>query len=774
MAIQGNISTEFGDVLTIRASVPIIGLISLTDFIDNTSEQGNHIFKKEFRYSTDGGLNYSQWIELTVSNLNGVQINSTDTFLIEYRYTHINDVSASFSTSDSIAWNSTQLDGVFEDIPCGMTYQDSIFADFFNCKAEEVLAWCVNVTEKLYKQGIVPKFLTRGNEGNINGIDRDYIDFWRSVACFFAYIVVFARKFEDFKENDVLLGEFLKQRGVFFCDAASQADKNYLVEYYFDEIRQRGTSQIYKTADKRTSQVDGELLRLLCYNAQLDEFIFNVHLPHTIGWSVENSSPLYKGLSRQTGVIKGYEFTKDFEDVSEYPTFGNASIQIVSDGDDEVLSISDIPIGEESGIGGNDLGYKITIDDDLTYEITFFVRQVELGQNLNFGAIVYDSAGNTISAKRIDTGANENYFFRNVQLNKNDKYYLVRGIIYGKDVDSSDVENNLAIGHGKHLQFQSGTYGLIPIISVNKDASDIDQSESISLTQGGWSLLNSNLTTIGDNGTFEDIEANWTGLQDDATHSIERSSNYAYQGSYSCRAYNHLSAIANLSSIDSFNREATALNTSYVSYSIQNGRRYVLKAKIRAEVNAWPNRSGNTLNFNFFTTGYPITDVVRQYKTHSEIENNWQEISIQFVATATSSSNLFFPIKAFWNSASSQNALEDGEIYVDQIEMLEYEFIDAPEEESQTINLGDEVRLWDVKVRPLQTEYSTGFVTPKNFISIWGKKRKGELSDRQLEYRLRKYLLPYNSTFKFNYLDVEQADALGDYDSNSYNDDYFV
>ena len=71
-------------------------------------------------------------------------------------------------------------------------------------------------------------------------------------------------------------------------------------------------------------------------------------------------------------------------------------------------------------------------------------------------------------------------------------------------------------------------------------------------------------------------------------------------------------------------------------------------------------------------------------------------------------------------------------------------------------------------------EYSTGFVTPKNFISIWGKKRKGELSDRQLEYRLRKYLLPYNSTFKFNYLDVEQADALGDYDSNSYNDDYFV
>src|SRR5690606_22804247 len=372
-------------------------------------------------------------------------------------------------------------------------------ADFFSCHATEVLAWCVNVTEKLYKQGIVPKFVTRGDESNINGIDRDYIDFWRAVACFFAYIVVFARQFEKFRENDQLLSQFLEQRGVFFCDDASSADKNYLVEYYFDEIRQRGTSQIYKTKDQRNSEVDGELLRLLCYNKEVDEFIFNVHLPHTIGWSVENSSPLYTGLSRQTGAIKGYEFTKDFVDLAKYPIFGNGVIEIIEDNGDQVLSIKDVPIGEISGIGENNLNYKIVVDDDMSYEITFFVRQVDAGENLTFGVRTYDIASNSISPVRIDTDVNQSFFFEKIQLNKTDKYYFIRGIIYSKDINASDVENNLAIGQGKHLKFASGTYGLIPYIAVDKD-----DDQSISISQAvGWNQLNANIITDGDNGTFE-------------------------------------------------------------------------------------------------------------------------------------------------------------------------------------------------------------------------------------------------------------------------------
>lgn len=759
--ISGNQSTEFGDVLIIRANVPIIGLIALTDYLDDTTEQGNNRFYKEFRYTIDG-INYTTWQELTADNLNAVVIDSRDTFIVEYRYTHINDESASFSISGSLdlAWNSTQLDGQFLEVPCGKTYEQSIFADFFSCHATEVLAWCVNVTEKLYKQGIVPKFVTRGDESNINGIDRDYIDFWRAVACFFAYIVVFARQFEKFRENDQLLSQFLEQRGVFFCDDASSADKNYLVEYYFDEIRQRGTSQIYKTKDQRNSEVDGELLRLLCYNKEVDEFIFNVHLPHTIGWSVENSSPLYTGLSRQTGAIKGYEFTKDFIDLGKYPIFGNGVIEIIEDNGDQVLSIKDVPIGEISGIGENNLNYKIVVDDDMSYEITFFVRQVDAGENLTFGVRTYDIASNSISPVRIDTDTNETYFFEKIQLNKTDKYYLVRGIIYSKDTNASDVENNLSIGQGKHLKFASGTYGLIPYIAVDKD-----DDQSISLSQFvGWNQLNSNIITDGDNGTFEDIEANWGNWNDIGliSFSIERSSNFKYQGNYSCRVFN-ISGGFSGGGISDWSR----LLCRSFSLNLISGRRYIVRAKLYTDGDTWPNRGSSSMFFNFVL---PITNPggTMVSKSNFDINGQWQEISYDFIASSTEVRSV--GIYAFWNGVST-NLAHNGEIYIDQLQCAEFEFIG---DESETISTGNEVRIWDLKVRPLNTPYSTGFMLPKNFISIWAKKRNGQLSERQLEQRLRKYLLPYNSTFKVNYLEVESGDALGDYSANDYSDDYFI
>src|SRR5690606_8401057 len=169
-------------------------------------------------------------------------------------------------------------------------------------------------------------------------------------------------------------------------------------------------------------------------------------------------------------------------------------------------------------------------------------------------------------------------------------------IIYSKDINASDVENNLAIGQGKHLKFASGTYGLIPYIAVDKD-----DDQSISISQAvGWNQLNANIITDGDNGTFEaeketyqllnaniftdatngtfeDIEANWISPKDDGVHWVERSSTYAYAGSFSCRASGFFYESATVSVVDSFNKEFTALNLSFKP-SLVSGRRYILKA----------------------------------------------------------------------------------------------------------------------------------------------------------------------------------------------------
>src|SRR5882672_3636678 len=153
MAIIENRSTEIGDVLYIRTEVPIIGLITLIDFLDTVSgETINRYFKKEFRYSRDG-VNFYPWLLLTTTNISTVIVDPTDTFIIEYRYSRIGT-----DTTGEIAFNDVTLQADFEPSSCGTLYQDSIFAQFFSCQNLEVLGWAINVLEKMYKKGIVPTY----------------------------------------------------------------------------------------------------------------------------------------------------------------------------------------------------------------------------------------------------------------------------------------------------------------------------------------------------------------------------------------------------------------------------------------------------------------------------------------------------------------------------------------------------------------------------------------------------------------------------------------
>ena len=74
-----------------------------------------------------------------------------------------------------------------------------------------------------------------------------------------------------------------------------------------------------------------------------------------------------------------------------------------------------------------------------------------------------------------------------------------------------------------------------------------------------------------------------------------------------------------------------------------------------------------------------------------------------------------------------------------------------------------EVELWDVKIKPLSTEYSTGFVQLSNFIEFWIKNNNNNLrfiengysiEVPELEYNLRKFLLNYRNIFKIKYIAV--------------------
>ena len=231
--IIDNKVTEIGDELTIIGNVPIVGLIQLTSYTDTTvGETEDRYFDRKFKYSIDG-INYSDFISLTEANILNIQVSPKDTFYIVYLYTR-----QGTDSTGELELLDISLKGQYVDFECGETFTKSVFYEYINCPDEEVLGWCVNVSEKLYKN-IVPKYITRG-ETNSTEEDRDFIDLWRSITCFFAMIVIYSRRVvENFTSYPKILLAYIRQRNIIARDSEEVEDIQYLKSNYYDEIRKK-------------------------------------------------------------------------------------------------------------------------------------------------------------------------------------------------------------------------------------------------------------------------------------------------------------------------------------------------------------------------------------------------------------------------------------------------------------------------------------------------------------------------------------------------------
>lgn len=498
MAIIDNGCTEIGDILLMKPDIPILGLVSLSSFTDTlTNETATRYFIKEFKYSLDG-LNYSLWIPLTNPNLTSILLQPNDYFYIEYKYTR-----AGIDNTGILIFEDITLVGVFVDFSCGEVFENSIFAKFINCPDTEVLNWCINVTDKLYKQGIIPNYIIRRVNQN-SSQDKDYIDFWRTIACFFAMIVIYGRKvLERFTSYPELLEEYLKQRNIYLCPLPDYQDLLYIMNNYYNEIRQRGTNEIYKeksttqlnltsifhTKSINNKQVDGELLRLIYYKA-IDEFIFNLIKKEYIGWNINNSSPLFKGLTIQNGPNKAYDNSDNVQTLTKYPIYNQNYLKIEQDEYHRIIEIAYVPIGGQAGISpdisnftNNNFDKAIKVNENLDYEITFWLKQPTFDDsdsdsesdseiyshisNITFGCIGVDKNNNKIDFLDVTTNLPLNTFFIDQKLNQTDKYYFIRGIIYNKNKPHISLANSiLNIGFGNCLKFSPNISKIFPQIIV--------------------------------------------------------------------------------------------------------------------------------------------------------------------------------------------------------------------------------------------------------------------------------------------------------------------
>lgn len=472
MSIVENSASDIGDIVLIQSFTPLFGILNLTGYVDSTSgETSTRFWKREFSYSIDGVF-FSDWTPLTNADLMQIIVQATDAFYINYRYTR-----SGTDITGILSFQSITLNGQFEQPLCENYHilPKSIFKDLF-CYNPAHSHICAILTNKLFQTGILPEYITRNQTDNPAIDDADFLSFWGTVCCFYALILVYTQDLEKFYINKNYLLEYLRERDIFACDSIDLQDLQYIKSNYFDEIRQRGTVQIFIPKND-TKSVDGEFLRLICYSIG-DEFIFDLITDNRLGWWLGYSSPQYKGNVLSTQTIKNKEKTNDFVDLTKYNTFtGNGgTVTIQTDGSKKIALLAGVPNTFEVGFS-YDLNNPLTtnfdnaiaVNDGVDYEISFWIKQNINANNITFGCYGLDSNNNNISLLDSVLGITQQFFFQKQILNQTNTYYFVKGIVYNKHKTLiANDQARLNIGYGKNLKMVDGVSKIIPILLLDR------------------------------------------------------------------------------------------------------------------------------------------------------------------------------------------------------------------------------------------------------------------------------------------------------------------
>jgi hypothetical protein len=475
---MSNIANNIDDTFIIELGNSVTGIYSLSSYTDGTiGETVNRYFEREFRYTLDG-INWTLWEPLTDLALNNIAIQATFDFNIQFRYTRKG------LSGGSLQWCWINVEAKYNHlIECGVAFHNSIFSYFFNCCCEEdVNEWCMNVLRKLYEPGIIAQAMTRGTNENANSEDRDYIDFWRSITCYFALFVAYARKFESIQEHQLLLEKYINTKGLFTATNQPLEELQFLMSTHYKQMRERGT--ILMTSKKELDlggaivRVDGELLRTMSYNEAKDEFLFALTNESTCGWTMNMHSPLYKGIQNQPSLNKQYEF--DFSGVlaDTFPlTNALQSTYILAVDGSKAIQISQVP-GAKNGIGFVGVvpeEFLTNVNPEIPYELTFDV-QVTDAYSTALTVIIhgFDSANNPAILETIDITTTGDTAIEKARFTKDYTWYSVRVIIYPytQPYVATDDIILTSLNVGSNLKFSINTAKIIPEVTQDDSAND--------------------------------------------------------------------------------------------------------------------------------------------------------------------------------------------------------------------------------------------------------------------------------------------------------------
>jgi len=353
-------------------------------------------------------------------------------------------------------------------------FNNSVFAQYFSESSPEVQTWVENVFEKLKQDGILAKFIIKGDTDDSTA---DFNQYAQPIVKFFAYLVILARKFEIFKQNDFLSDQYLLNKGYYTSGDETLDELLYDISNLLRRRARRGTIDTI-TPNLSTTASNGEILSLVGWNPSIF-FKLGVARPEKNSWNINNSSPLHRGCTGRYDLNIGYEYTEDILDINKYPVLNPTYVKQTEYRFKQCLEIESVPILQEGGIGLQDLSKKIIINPNYNYEITFWVSQDATLENLTFGVKLFDFTDTPINAKSSIDGSPKNFFFQTRRLNKAGKFYFVRGIIFNKDKSNISTEDaKLNIGFGTNLKFPPEAVSLIPYIVMDNNMGNDSDHDS--------------------------------------------------------------------------------------------------------------------------------------------------------------------------------------------------------------------------------------------------------------------------------------------------------
>ena len=162
---------------------------------------------------------------------------------------------------------------------------------------------------------------------------------------------------------------------------------------------------------------------------------------------------MYKGTKAAVNLIKAYEFEQDVQLLVNYPLIESSYITKYTDTSKEVIRILDAAGTIVSGIGdAEDQSKLILIDTRVSYEITFQVEQVILGDYLHLKVNLYDKEDVLLTDSPISAidGSLTSLAITDESLNQNDEYYFIRVILFN-NITVFNAKHSLDIGFGNHL-----------------------------------------------------------------------------------------------------------------------------------------------------------------------------------------------------------------------------------------------------------------------------------------------------------------------------------